>query len=722
MGNTTQNWIGKSQYGDPGLNGTVDEFQIYDRALSQAEIQALTTSPDGGGWPARSPGTRSTRPAARPRSTRRATGATRAWTPRWSATPARCSSSATSPATRWCRGRTSRTSRRSPRAWCRTPTSTSRRCATTPTGASSRSCRSTRPTSATRPRRRPAATTSRTSTRRCRRSCTRRRCASTRRRTSPPDMYRLLLEWLTWVQYVGGDNRYPDNNEFFFNWNPATRTLGRSGIHHNILGAYNFMIIDDIAGVRPRLDDVLELWPIDVGYDHFAVNNLQLPRPRPDRGLGQAGRRPPLLPGRARGLLGLPRRPAGVHRGRSRPRVVERPDRRGVSVLDGSDTRVLFQVPPGDLPGATDISLSDNDAGRRHVPEGRRRPDAGVRLAAQPGPGQGGHRLVHHDRRRTCGPPRRRTRVDGFTISGLPIQQGTYLARNTIWGTQGSPNAQDWLEVDLGAPTTFNTVKLYFFSDKTYKTQSNGVGQHLPPTVGLHAPVPRRDRLGRRRRTRSARRRRRCPTTTRCAFAPLTAQRIRVAGDTDVRIRRRASRRFRSSTRSGATARSAGCTSGALNVDRRRHLPGRRRVGHRTGAGARRAPASSRTGAIVLGPLSGRPAPALVQLLDSSVVGPVSISRHHGPGGAGRHRGWSGRSGSSATSPAATPIVVTGNDVIGPLACSGNESGAGQLRPAQLGHRPGHRSVRPALIRVDAGAPYKQFLLNRGPLLTPRRW
>ena len=30
----------------------------------------------------------------------------------------------------------------------------------------------------------------------------------------------------------------------------------------------------DIAGVRPRLDNVLELWPIDVGYDYFAVNNL----------------------------------------------------------------------------------------------------------------------------------------------------------------------------------------------------------------------------------------------------------------------------------------------------------------------------------------------------------------------------------------------------------------------------------------------------------------
>ncbi|MGH3926314.1 MAG: hypothetical protein ACRDTT_26195, partial [Pseudonocardiaceae bacterium] len=89
-----------------------------------------------------------------------------------------------------------------------------------------------------------------------------------------PGMYRALLEWLTWVQYVGGNNQLPNNNEFFFNWNPTTQTFGRSGIDHNILGAYNFMIIDDIAGVRPRLDDRLELWPIDVGWDHFAVNNL----------------------------------------------------------------------------------------------------------------------------------------------------------------------------------------------------------------------------------------------------------------------------------------------------------------------------------------------------------------------------------------------------------------------------------------------------------------
>lgn len=41
LGNTTQNYIGKSQYGDPNLNGTVDDFILLNRALSASEITAL---------------------------------------------------------------------------------------------------------------------------------------------------------------------------------------------------------------------------------------------------------------------------------------------------------------------------------------------------------------------------------------------------------------------------------------------------------------------------------------------------------------------------------------------------------------------------------------------------------------------------------------------------------------------------------------------------------
>ena len=44
LGNTTQNWIGRSQYSsDPYLNGVVDDFRIYNGALSADEIASLVT-------------------------------------------------------------------------------------------------------------------------------------------------------------------------------------------------------------------------------------------------------------------------------------------------------------------------------------------------------------------------------------------------------------------------------------------------------------------------------------------------------------------------------------------------------------------------------------------------------------------------------------------------------------------------------------------------------
>ncbi|MFF5292763.1 arabinofuranosidase catalytic domain-containing protein [Paractinoplanes globisporus] len=49
LGATTQNWIGRSQYPDPYLNGTVDDVNIYDHALSAAELAALAGGQPGAG-------------------------------------------------------------------------------------------------------------------------------------------------------------------------------------------------------------------------------------------------------------------------------------------------------------------------------------------------------------------------------------------------------------------------------------------------------------------------------------------------------------------------------------------------------------------------------------------------------------------------------------------------------------------------------------------------
>ena len=46
LGSTTLNYIGKSQFADPLLNGLVDDFRIYNRALTNSEI-AMLFSPSG---------------------------------------------------------------------------------------------------------------------------------------------------------------------------------------------------------------------------------------------------------------------------------------------------------------------------------------------------------------------------------------------------------------------------------------------------------------------------------------------------------------------------------------------------------------------------------------------------------------------------------------------------------------------------------------------------
>ncbi|GGK81452.1 hypothetical protein GCM10012284_14340 [Mangrovihabitans endophyticus] len=49
LGDTDQNWIGRSQYPDPYLNGTVDDFAVYGRALSPADISDLAEGQAGAG-------------------------------------------------------------------------------------------------------------------------------------------------------------------------------------------------------------------------------------------------------------------------------------------------------------------------------------------------------------------------------------------------------------------------------------------------------------------------------------------------------------------------------------------------------------------------------------------------------------------------------------------------------------------------------------------------
>jgi Concanavalin A-like lectin/glucanases superfamily len=517
LGQTNQNWIGRSQYSDPNLNGTVDDFQIYDRALTAEEVTALQTQPGAGNVVSykfdEAGGVTAVDSSGNGRD-----GTMRIQTSTAEGKVFKQRDVARDRLVPWKDQQNF-----SPFTEGLVPNTDKYRIALRFFADRDEFPIMPFYTANQRDKAEAAAAGKGGSNNFSNINSTlQAQLYAKALRDYPseyitPDMYRKLLEWLTWTQYVTGDNRYPDNNEFFFNWNPDNRTLGRSGIHHNILGAYNFMIIDDIAGVRPRLDDAVELWPIDVGYDHFMVNNLSY-----------HGSDLTVVwdkPGDGEQHYDAPEG-YSAYLDRHRLFTVDdlahvRWDGGTVSVLDGSDTQVLFAADRA-LDEATGIALARND---RVVDMFQK---AGVDLTKRTGPAinlAAGKPVTASFT--TTTPSLQATApenaVDGTTISGLPIQQGSYVARNPIWGTLGSPNAEDWLEVDLGIPQRVDVAKLYFYSNKSFGVGGNTYREPASYAVQYHDGTGWVDPPGQRRRPATP-----APNYNRVDFAPRTARRWRV--------------------------------------------------------------------------------------------------------------------------------------------------------------------------------------------------
>jgi PKD repeat protein len=134
------------------------------------------------------------------------------------------------------------------------------------------------------------------------------------------------------------------------------------------------------------------------------------------------------------------------------------------------------------LVAASDISLQGNE----RMVDMLQKAGRDISSETGPAPNLAEGRPVHASFTKTS-PAARATAaehaVDGFTVSGLPATAGGnnfsrpgYVSPNTIWGTEDSPNTEDWLEVDLGSAREIDNVKLYFFSDKDFNPQQNTDG------------------------------------------------------------------------------------------------------------------------------------------------------------------------------------------------------------------------------------------------------
>ncbi|MFC6092593.1 discoidin domain-containing protein [Saccharothrix lopnurensis] len=308
--------------------------------------------------------------------------------------------------------------------------------------------------------------------------------------------YKKLLYWNTWAQYVGGNTQWPDANEFWANWNPSGRTIDyRSWIHHNILGSSNWTLVEDVAGLRPRTDTRVELSPIDIGWSHFAVNNLRY------RGLDLSV----VWDDPADGVTRYQGVPEGysVYLNGTRAFTVDRltrvlydPTTGAVTFPSGSGT-VRFSTPFAGLRAPQDVVHT----GARVVDVFAK---AGVNLTSTaPNLARGAAVSASYTASGTS---------TAAAVDDLPTNE-------PLWGTAGSPNAQDWYELDLRQSRAVGEVRLYFRDDRAanrYRAPASYTVQRWDGSAWVAVPSQVRQPAAAR------------ANYNRVTFTPVTTQRLRV--------------------------------------------------------------------------------------------------------------------------------------------------------------------------------------------------
>ena len=265
------------------------------------------------------------------------------------------------------------------------------------------------------------------------------------------EWYKKLLYWNAWATFINGDTRWPDSNEFWFNWNPQQQTFGRSGIHHTMLGSSNWTVIEDVAGLRPRTDEKLELWPIDIDWPHFTVTDINYRGQDLTIVWNGDGHYPGVPQGYSAYLDG--HRVLTVDR---LAHLVWDPDTGAVDFPDTPAVVLHNAARPG-APAPTEVELTSErvvdifqKAGVDITPDHKVRPTPNLALGATPSASF----VDQAQDTQAYGPTSLTGPIDGATIN-MPF-----------WGSAGSGNTQDWYELDFGKPTTFSKVTLYFFNDR----------------------------------------------------------------------------------------------------------------------------------------------------------------------------------------------------------------------------------------------------------------
>jgi hypothetical protein len=254
------------------------------------------------------------------------------------------------------------------------------------------------------------------------------------------DDYKQLLYWNAWSTYIGGDTAWPDSNEFWADWDGEEIDY-RSWIHHTTLGSSIWTYVEDVAGLRPRTDDKIELSPIDIGWDHFTVNDLRYR----DSDLTIIWDEP------GDGADHYPGAPEGYS-----------------VYIDGTRAFTLDSLVPAVWdPDTGRVQLSDGGCvlksrKMKHLSEPQ---DVDLDGRVVDVFAKAGTDLTGDAENLAEG----QTATASFTAEGSTVDgavDGTTV-NAPYWSSEGSGADTDWYEVDLGEPTDIDELRLYFYRDRT---------------------------------------------------------------------------------------------------------------------------------------------------------------------------------------------------------------------------------------------------------------
>ncbi|GAA4562953.1 galactose-binding domain-containing protein [Planotetraspora kaengkrachanensis] len=301
-----------------------------------------------------------------------------------------------------------------------------------------------------------------------------------------PAYAKRLLDWMAWSIYPNADLRVPNQSEYYSNWNPATKTYNRNNPNHVMLGNMNYIYVEDMAGIQPRSDDKIELWPIKFGYEHFMVNNLKYHGQDVTIVWDPDGTNYGLGAGYSLFLNGE-RKVSTDQLGK----VTYDPKTNQVQADNG--LTVTFHAEDGDdFPAAVNTPIEDDRVVSYLKTAGIDLTEDSANLA------KGAALASSYTQQGTRPTPWRQFHTPGYSTTSMNYTPGAIketeqpvalaavtdgvTANEPYWGNYGTTDKNGYVELNLGSAKSFDNVKVYFVSDR------QAGGYHEPARWWIQVP------------------------------------------------------------------------------------------------------------------------------------------------------------------------------------------------------------------------------------------